>query len=177
MITMIINYYDYCNNYCFRHDCYDYYYYYRHAYYDSYYICNTYTSVGSLHACRYLWAQWLRTYGCMLCSHPFVCPVAQIPPQLRSPRSCGPAVPRSHGPAAMADREVAWRALEALFGSEVRGPGSRPYKFNVVRVCGLSDRLTGSWGSQRICRLQRHFFGSRSVRHSGSFFQGPLPEF
>ena len=96
---MIINYYDYCNNYCFRHDCYDYYYYYRHAYYDSYYICNTYTSVGSLHACRYLWAQWLRTYGCMLCSHPFVCPVAQIPPQLRSPRSCGPAVPRSHGPA------------------------------------------------------------------------------
>ena len=36
---------------------------------------------------------------CMLCSHPFVCPAAQIPPQLRSPRSCGPAVPRSHGPA------------------------------------------------------------------------------
>ena len=98
------------------------------------------------------------------------------------PRSCSPSVLRSSvlqslGPAAMADREVAWRALEALFGSEVRRPGSRPYKFNVVRVCGLSDRLTGSWGSQRICRLQRHFFGSRSVRHSGSFFQGPLPEF
>ena len=95
----------------------------------------------------------------------------------RSSAVLGPAVLQSLGPAAMADREVAWASLEALFGSEVRRPGSRPYKFNVVRVCGLSDRLTGSWGSQRICRLQRHFFGSRSVRHSGSFFQGPLPEF
>ena len=47
----------------------------------------------------------------------------------------------------MADPEMAWRALETLFGSEVRGPGSQPYMCKIVRVCGLSDRLTGPRGS------------------------------
>jgi hypothetical protein len=53
----------------------------------------------------------------------------------------------------MADRDVAWRALEILFGTEVRGPGSQPYKMNIVRVCGLSDRLAGSSGSTYVLSL------------------------
>ena len=51
----------------------------------------------------------------------------------------------------MADRDTAWRALERLFGPEVvRGPGSVPHKLFITRVCGLSDRLTGSWGSAYV---------------------------
>ena len=51
---------------------------------------------------------------------------------------------------AMADREVAWRALETLFGSEVRGLGSQTYQIKLNRVCGLSDRLTGSQESTYV---------------------------
>ena len=55
------------------------------------------------------------------------------------PRSWVPSVQT----AAMADRDVAWSALESLFGSQVRGPGSQTYQIKIVRICGLSDRLTG----------------------------------
>ena len=51
---------------------------------------------------------------------------------------------------AMADREVAWRALETLFGSEVRGPASQAYQIKINRVCGISDRLTGSQESTYV---------------------------
>lgn len=81
--------------------------------------------------------------------------------------------------AAMADREMAWRALETLFGSEVRGPGSQPYMCKIVRVCGLSDRLTGPRGSTHthICVVFRlHSFGSRSAHHFGGCFHRLLPE-
>ena len=45
---------------------------------------------------------------------------------------------------AMADQAVAWSALETIYGSSVRGPGSQTYKIKIVRIRGLSDRLTGS---------------------------------
>ena len=51
------------------------------------YMCNVFTSVGSLHACGYLWFQWLCVCGCMLCS------VAQSRPQFRGPWSLSSTVP------------------------------------------------------------------------------------
>ena len=44
----------------------------------------------------------------------------------------------------MADRETAWNVLQALFGEDVRkGTHSQRFHFNIARVCGVSDRMTG----------------------------------
>ena len=44
----------------------------------------------------------------------------------------------------MADSDTAWRVTQVLFGEDVRnGMHSQRFSFKLVRMCGLSDRLTG----------------------------------
>ena len=60
--------------------------------------------------------------------------------------------------AAMADRDVAWKALETLFGSKVRGSETKTYQIKIFRICGLSDRLTGSPESTYVFHCLRAAF-------------------
>ena len=63
-------------------------------------------------------------------------------------------IPRSVQAAAMADREMAWKTLGTITGgSEVRNPVVQSYTIKIARICGLSDRLTGS--QESACVLHR----------------------
>ena len=46
----------------------------------------------------------------------------------------------------MADRDVTWNVLKALFGEDVDTDHSGlTYDFDVIRVCGLDGSMTGCY--------------------------------
>ena len=50
-----------------------------------------------------------------------------------------------------ADQGMAWKLLEQLYaGSNIREDRLETYAVKLTRVCGLSDRLTGSQGSTYV---------------------------
>ena len=54
-----------------------------------------------------------------------------------------------------ADREMAWKLLEQLYpGVNIREERAEPYAVKFIRICGVSDRLTGSPGSTYVFCLR-----------------------
>ena len=54
-----------------------------------------------------------------------------------------------------ADRGMAWALLEQLYpGFNIREERTEPFAFKINRVCGVSDRLTGSPGSTYVFCLR-----------------------
>ena len=46
-----------------------------------------------------------------------------------------------------ADRGLAWDLLERLYqGPHIREDKTEPYAIKIVRICGLSEKMTGSQG-------------------------------
>ena len=94
---------------------------------------------GSTHRSRSRCIECVHMFTHFTPSSPGVCSKQA---QNSSPKSLGPwSGLRTVVP--MADRDLAWCALETLFGSQVRVADSQAYQIKIVRVCGLSDRLTG----------------------------------
>ena len=65
---------------------------------------------------------------------------------------CGPDIAMAERGA---DRGMAWALLEQLYpGFNIREERTEPFVFKINRVCGVSDRLTGSPGSTYVFCLR-----------------------